>query len=89
MQFSPSQWCTIILATAVLHKKCIVDNTSLPENVGFFVGDDDHEEVCHKTPCTSTGDKNDNIRLVPVPFCTFLILVTMKRRTYFAFLVSP
>ena len=49
MQFSPSQWCTIILATAVLHKMCIVDNTSLPENVGFFVGDDDHEEVYHKT----------------------------------------
>ena len=56
MQFSPSRCCKIILATAVLHNMCIIDNTPLPETVGPFEGDDDdHQEICHEPPSTSTG----------------------------------
>ena len=56
MQFSPSRCCKIILATAVLHSMCIIDNTPLPETVEPFEGDDDdHQEICHEPPSTSSG----------------------------------
>ena len=56
MQFSPSRCCKIILATAVLHNMCIIDNTPLPETVEPFEGDDDdHQAICHEPPSTSSG----------------------------------
>ena len=56
MQFSPSRCCKIILATAVLHNMCIIDNTPLPETVGPFEDDGDHhQEICHEPPSTSSG----------------------------------
>ena len=56
MQFSPSRFCKIILATAVLHIMCIIDNTPLPETVGPFEDDGDHhQEICHEPPSTSGG----------------------------------
>ena len=55
MQFSPSRCCKIILATAVLHNMCITDNTPLPETVGSFECGNDHQEVCHEPPSTSSG----------------------------------
>lgn len=55
MQFSPSPSCKIILATTVLHNMCITDNTPLPETEGPFEGDDDHQEICHEPPSTSSG----------------------------------
>ena len=35
LQFKPSNCCTIITATAVLHNMCIVDNTALPLNADY------------------------------------------------------
>ena len=56
MQFSPSRCCKIILATAVLHNMCIIDNTPLPETLGPFEDDGDHhQENCHELPSTSSG----------------------------------
>ena len=35
LQFKPSNCCTIITATAVLHSMCIVDNMALPVNADY------------------------------------------------------
>ena len=56
MQFSPGRCCKIILAIAVLHNMCIIDNTQLPETVGPFEDDDnDHQEIYHEPPSTCSG----------------------------------
>ena len=44
LQFKPSNCCTIITATAVLHNMCIVDNTAMPVNADY--------------PCELTPDNN-------------------------------
>ena len=55
IQLTPSRCCKIILATAVLHNMCITDYTPLPKTLGPFECDDDHHEICHEPPSTSSG----------------------------------
>ena len=54
LQFKPSNCCTIITATAVLHNMCIVDNTAMPVNADY----PPQQIMASADPCELIPDNN-------------------------------
>ena len=54
LQFKPSNSCTIITATAVLHNMCIVDNTAMPVNADY----PPQQIMASADPCELIPDNN-------------------------------
>ena len=54
LQFRPSNCCTIITATAVLHNMCIVDNMALPVNTDY----PPQQNTASADPCELIPDNN-------------------------------
>ena len=54
LQFKPSNCCTIITATAVLHNMCIVDNMALPVNADY----PPQQNMASGDPCELIPDNN-------------------------------
>ena len=54
LQFKPSNCCTIITATAVLHSMCLVDNMALPVNADY----PPQQNMASADPCELIPDNN-------------------------------